>query len=58
LLTILLTFFVFWVEFQRYCGGGGGGGGGCCWVVVVLLGVYEWKELKKTILYLKTESQN
>jgi hypothetical protein len=35
LLTILFTFFVFWVEFQRYCGGGGGGGG-CCWVVVVL----------------------
>ena len=26
LLTILFTFFVFWVEFQRYCGGGGGGG--------------------------------
>jgi hypothetical protein len=26
----LFTFFVFWVEFQRYCGGGGGGvsGGG------------------------------
>jgi uncharacterized membrane protein len=33
-LTILFTFFVFWVEFQRYCGGGGGG---CYWVVVVLL---------------------
>jgi hypothetical protein len=32
LLTIF-SFFVFWVEFQRYCGGGGG----CCWVVVVLL---------------------
>jgi hypothetical protein len=28
LLTILLTFFVFWVEFQRNCGGGGGGCGG------------------------------
>jgi hypothetical protein len=26
LLTILFTFFVFWVEFQRYSGGGGGGG--------------------------------
>ena len=42
LLTILFTFFVFWVEFQRYCGGGGGGcggggGGGYCWVVVMLL---------------------
>jgi hypothetical protein len=27
-LTILFRFFVFWVEFQRYCGGGGGGGCG------------------------------
>jgi hypothetical protein len=31
----LFTFFVFWVEFQRYCGDGGcwgggvSGGGGC-----------------------------
>jgi hypothetical protein len=24
----------------------------------VTLSLYEWKELKKTILYLKTESQN
>jgi hypothetical protein len=42
LLTILFTFFVFWVEFQRYYSGcvggcGGGGGGGCCWVVVVVV---------------------
>jgi hypothetical protein len=41
LLAILLRFFVFWVEFKRYCGDGGGscgggGGGGCCWVIVVL----------------------
>jgi hypothetical protein len=28
LLTILFTFFVFWVEFQRYSGGGGVSGGG------------------------------
>jgi hypothetical protein len=29
LLRFLFTFFVFWVEFQRYRGGGDGGG--CCW---------------------------
>jgi hypothetical protein len=28
LLTILFTFIMFWVEFQRYSGGGGCGGGG------------------------------
>jgi hypothetical protein len=41
LLTILFTFFVFWVEFQRYCGGGSGGCGWVVGVVVVERGVRE-----------------
>jgi hypothetical protein len=44
LLTILFTFFVFWVEFQPYCGGGGGG---CCWVVVVVVLVVVVKHDEK-----------
>ena len=28
MISVLITFFVFWVELQRYCGGGGGCGCG------------------------------
>jgi hypothetical protein len=36
---VLFLFFVFWVEFQRYCccccGSGGGGGGGRWWLLLL-----------------------